>query len=264
MNQRLTRKEIKRDDFATVVGRGVDYAESHVRTLVYAIAGLLLLVALGVAFYFYRNHVQQGANEALAKAMTVYQAPIAATGAKPADPSEPSFPTEAARQVRAKELLQKVRDDFGSTNSADIAGLYLAQIAAGEGKLEEARELWTDFVDDHGDSILAGEARINLIDLDRKQGKGEQVLLELRGMLEKADAPLPQDVILNEIGKTLEQLKRPQEAVLSYQRIVDEFPQSPYHQEAQQKVTALDPARAAAGAGMGLPPGMQGVPGFPG
>jgi predicted negative regulator of RcsB-dependent stress response len=263
MNQRLTRKEIKRDDLATVVGRSMDYAESHVRTLVYAIAGLLLLVALGVAFYFYRNNLQQGANEALAKAMAVYQAPIAATGAKPADPSEPSFPTEAARQARAKELLQKVRDDFGSTSSADIAGLYLAQIAAAEGKLDEARELWADFVDDHGDSILAGEVRINLIDLDRKQGKGEQVLLELRSMLEKADAPLPQDVILSEIGKTLEQLKRPQEAVLSYQRIVDEFPQSPYHQEAQQKVTALDPARAA-GAGMGLPPGMQGVPGFPG
>ena len=259
MNQRLTRKEIKRDDFAAAVGRSVEYAESHVRTFVYAIGGVLLLAALVVAVYFYRNHLQQGANEALAKAVAAYQAPIQATGAKPNDPAEPSFATEAARQARAKELLTKVRDDYGSTSAADVAGLYLAQIAAKENKLDEARKLWTDFVDDHGDSMLAGEARLNLIDLDRKQGKGEQVVQDLRSMLEKSDSPLPQDVILNELGKTLEELKRPQEAIQSYQRIVDEFPQSPYRQEAQQKITSLDPTRSPSGAG--LP---AGIPGFPG
>jgi predicted negative regulator of RcsB-dependent stress response len=262
MNQRLTRKEIKRDDFTAAVGRSVEYAGSHVRPIIYAIAGLVLLAVLGLAAYFYRNRLQQDANEALAKATAVYQAPVVASGAKPADPVEPSFANEAARQARAKELLQKVRDDYGSTSSADVAGLYLAQIAASEGKLEDARRLWADFIDDHGDSMLAGEARINLIELDRRQGKGEQVVTDLRAMLEKGDAPLPQDAILNELAKTLEQLKRPQEAVQSYQRIVDEFPQSPYIQEAQQKITALDPSKARAGAGM--PAGMQGIPGFPG
>ena len=100
--------------------------------------------------------------------------------------------------------------------------------------------------------MLAGEARVNLIDLDRKQGKGEQVVQQLRAMLEKGDTPLPQDMILHELGKTLEQLNGPQEAVQSYQRILDEFPQSPYRTEAQQKVAALDPSRP--GAGAGLPP----------
>ena len=78
-------------------------------------------------------------------------------------------------------------------------------------------------------------------------------------MLEKSDSPLPQDVILAELGMTFEQLHRTQEAIQSYQRIVDEFPQSPYRQEAQQKVSALDPTRAPAGAA--LP---AGIPGFPG
>jgi predicted negative regulator of RcsB-dependent stress response len=262
MNQRLTRKEIKRDDFAAAVGRSVEYAETHVRTLVYAIGGALLLIALAVGIYFYLGNLRQEANEALAKATAVYQAPIQATGAKPDDPTAPSFPTEAARQARAKELLQKVRDDYGSADAADVAGLYLAQIAANEGRLDDARKLWADFIDDHGDSMLAGEARLNLIDLDRKQGKGEQVVQDLRSMLEKSDAPLPQDVILNELGKTLEQLKRPQEALQSYQRIVDEFPQSPYRQEAQEKISALDPTRAPAAGGVpGLP---AGIPGFPG
>ncbi len=264
MNQRLIRKDIKRDDFAAAVGRSVEYAEGHVRTLVYAIGGAVLLIALAVGIYFYRGNLRKDASEALGRAAAVYQAPIVvAANAKPNDPVEPSFATEAARQARAKEMLEKVRADYGSTDAADIAGLYLGQIAAGEGKPDEARKLWADFVDDHGDSLLAGETRLNLFDLDRKQGKGEQVVLELRSMLEKSGAPLPQDVVLMELGTTLEHLKRPQEAIQSYQRIVDEFPESSYRQEAQQKVTSLDPTRPAAGGafGGGRP---SGLPGFPG
>lgn len=256
---RLTRKEIKQDDFRAAVGRSVEYAESHVRTIIYAVGGVLALAALGVAVYFYLGHRRQEANEALAEATEVYQAPIAATGAKPNDPDAPTFPTEAARRARAKELLEKVRDDHGMSDAADVAGLYLAQIAADEGRLDEARKLWSDFVDEHADSMLAGEARLNLIDLDRKQGKAEQVVKDLQALLEKSDSPLPQDVILAELGVTFEQLHRTPEAIQSYQRIVDEFPQSPYRQEAQQKVSALDPTRAAAGGA--LP---AGVPGFPG
>ncbi len=256
---RLTRKEIKQDDFRAAVGRSVEYAESHVRTIIYAVGGVVALAALGVAVYFYLGHRRQGANEALAAATKIYQAPIAATGAKPNDPDAPTFATDAARRARAKELLEKVRDDYGMSDAADVASLYLAQIAADEGRLDDARKLWGDFVDEHGDSMLAGEARLNLIDLDRKQGKAEQVVKDLQAMLEQSDSPLPQDVILNELGKTFEQLHRKQEAIQSYQRIVDEFPQSPYRQEAQQKVAALDPTRAPAG--MAPPPG---APGFPG
>jgi predicted negative regulator of RcsB-dependent stress response len=256
MNQRLTRKDMKRDEFTAVVGRGVEYAETHVRTLVYAVGGLLLLIALAVGFYYYRNGQKEKANLALAQAMKVYQAPVTATDAKPTDPDEPSFPTDAARRARAKELLAKV---YGSTDAGEVAGLYLAQIAADEGRLEEARKLWGDYADGHKGTMLGAEARLNLLDLDRKQGKGEAVVKELRSMLEKGDSPLPQDLILHELGATLEDLHRPQEAIQSYQRILDEFPQSTFRGDAQQKISALDPTRAAAGGAMpGLPPGFPG------
>ncbi len=149
MNERLTRKDIKRDDFTAAMGRGVEYAGSHVRNIAYAIGGILLLVALGIAIHFYRANRLEEANHALAGAMKVYQAPVTATGAKPADPDEPSFATDAARRTRAKELLKKVHDDYGSTDAGAVASLYLAQIAADEGRLDEARKLWSDYADDH-------------------------------------------------------------------------------------------------------------------
>ena len=259
MNQRLTRKDIKRDEFTAAVGRSVEYAETHVRTLVYAVGGIVLLVALALAFHYYRTSQQQKANAALSAALKVYQAPVTAAGAKPTDPDEPSFPTDAARRTRAKEMLAKVHQDYGSTDAGDVASLYLAQIAADEGRLDEARKLWNGYADDHKGTMLGAEARLNLLALDRKQGKGEEVVKELRSMLEKGDSPLPQDMILHELGVALSDLHRPQEAIQSYQRILDEFPQSPYRTDAQQQISALDPTRAPAGGGMpGLPPGFPG------
>ena len=262
MNQRLTRKDIKRDDFTAAVGRSVEYAGSHVRSIAYAVGGVLLLVLLVVGIHLYRGSQEQKAGDALTAALKAYQAPVAATDAKPTDPDTPSFPTDAARLARAKELFGKVHSNYGSTDAADLAGLYLAQIAADEGRLDEARKLWNDFIDSHKGSMLAAEAKVNLLALDRKQGKGEAVAQELRGMLEKGDTPLPQDLILHELGTTLEQLHRPQEAIQSYQRIIDEFPQSPFRSDAQQKLAALDPTRPTAGGTAMSRPGMPA--GFPG
>jgi TolA-binding protein len=259
MNQRLKRKEIKRDEFAATVGRGVEYAESHSRQLLVTVGGVLLLVLIGILTYFYLNHRSDAANEALAAAVKIYEAPIQAAGAKSNDAKEPSFPTEAARQAKARLALTRVRDGYRWTDAADVAALYLAELDAATGKLDAARQIWSDFVKKHGDHVLAAQARVDLMELDRSRGKAQQVAQQLREMLDQADAPLPQDVILFELGTTLDELHREPEAIQTYQRLVDEFPQSPYRQQAQQKLTALDPTRGTGGPGSrlgGLPAGL--------
>jgi hypothetical protein len=256
MSQRLTRKDMRTDELATAVGRGVEYAEGHIRTLVYSIGGVVLLAAIGFAVYTFMAHRSVGASEALAAAVKIYGAPIVATGAKPDDPKEPSFADEAARRTHAKALFEKVRSGYGHSDAADVAGLYLAQIAVAEEKPDEARKLWTAFVDSHSDSILAGEARVNLIHLDRKQGpkaKVEELVQRLKAMQGQSEPPLPEDVILSELGATYEQLGRKEDAIQAYKRITDEFPQSAYHTGAQQRMAALDPTRSAS-------PGMGGFP----
>lgn len=245
MNQRLTRKEIKRDEFATAVGRGVEYAEGHVRSILLAVGAVILIGALAIGIRAFLKGREAEAGEALTYAMKVYAAPIDAAAAKPTDTREPSFASQEARRNRAKELFEGIRDDYGSTDAADVAGLYLGQIAAQEGQLDRARELWEDFVDEHEGHILAGQARLNLIELDRQQGKAQELATRLRGLLEETEPPLPQDILYHELGVTLEQLGQRQEAVEAYQKILDEFPQSPYRAEAQERINTLDPSAAS-------------------
>ncbi|HXO19134.1 MAG TPA: tetratricopeptide repeat protein [Thermoanaerobaculia bacterium] len=243
MSQRLTRKDMKRDDFANAVGRSVEYAESHGKNILLAVAGAVVLVAIGVGVYFFLAQRSTAAEAALGRAIKVYAAPVGAAAAT-AEPGQPSFPDEAARRARAKQLFTEVRDRYGLSQAGAVAAVYLGRIAAAEGKFDEARQLWTGFVDHHGDNLLAGEVRVDLMDLDRRAGKGEELVGRLRPMLDDTSPPLPKDVVLYELAVTYEQLQRKPEAVSSYQRILDEFPQSPYRQEAQQKLVALEPSRA--------------------
>src|SRR5687767_11494696 len=140
------------------------------------VAGAVLALALlaGV-FYMYRNSQAEKANTALARAIEVYQAPIDPAAPKPDDPLSPTFADEAARQTRAKAIFQDLHEKHGSTVAGDVASLYLAQIAMAENQPERARELWNDFLDEHGEHLLAGETRINLLRLDRSQGKAQEV-----------------------------------------------------------------------------------------
>lgn len=252
MTQHLTRKEMKRDDFATAVGRGMEYAESHARTLLLGLGVVALLAVLFLVGRIFLGQRADSANEALSHALKIYQAPIDATAAKPDDPKSPTFPDPAARRARAKQLFETVRSDYGRSDAADVAELYLAQIAAEEGQLDRARELWTAFVDDNPKNILAGEARVNLIHLDRQQGKGEDLTQRLKSMLEQEEPGLPKDVILYELATTQEELGRKQDALQSWRRIIEEYPESAYRSAAQQKVSVLDPSQAGAAGIPGL------------
>ena len=67
------------------------------------------------------------------------------------------------------------------------------------------------FAQHHKDDILAGEARVNVLHLDRERGpkqKVEEQVQQLKAMLQDSQPPLPEDVILNELGAAYEQLGR--------------------------------------------------------
>lgn len=247
MSDRLTRKEMKQQDgFQVAVGRTLETVQRNRRQIVLFTGLLVLLVLAAVAWFVYVSSIEDDAQALLAEGIEAYGAPLESDeGAAQADLT---FADEAARTARAEELFAQVADEYGMSDAADVARVYLGDIAAERGDTERARELWTDFLDDHPDHMVAAQVRLNLYALDRAAGRGEQVASELEEMVDDEDRALPLDVALFELATTLEQLGREDDATVYYQRLVDEFGESPYAMAARQKV------------GGGAP---GGFPGFP-
>jgi tetratricopeptide (TPR) repeat protein len=237
MTPRLSRREIKQDELVATFEKGVDYAQHHTRGLLTGVGVVVAVLAVAWGGWFWAGRRSAAANELLGRAIQVAQAPLDAAAPKPDDPVAPSFADATARRQKAEELLRQVQG-YRWTDAADVAGVYLGDLAAEAGDTARARELWRDYVDDHPRDMLAAAARLNLIRLDRQDGKGEQVAAELKAMLEDADRPLPEDVVLWELASTLESLGKVDEARPHYQRLVDDFSRSPYHADAQRKLGA--------------------------
>ncbi len=243
MSDRLTKHDLERNELGEIVAHGIEYAEHHTRQLVMGFAGLLLAGVVGLGLYLWAGHRTSQLNEELARAMRIYTAEIVTEGAKPDDADKPTFSTESARRDRAKSLFSAIAGRTLAPKAAHVAELYLGEIAMAEGDKAAARRHWGTFAKAEGETAMGATAQLNLMRLDREEGHGEDLVTRLRGMLEHSEErPLPEDVVLYQLGLTLQQLGKDGEAKSTFRRLVEEFPRSPLRSEAQRLGGAATPS----------------------
>ena len=120
-----------------------------------------------------------------------------------------------------------------------MARLYLAGYAAADADEARARELWRAAAEEGGDTVLGQQARLNLWELDRTTGRHQEALAEIRSLLDEEEAVMPVDQLLYQLALTLEAAGEDLEARDTYQRIVEEHPQSVVRGLAQQRADRI-------------------------
>lgn len=235
MSQRLSRKEIKQDIREDEVQSFLITAieKFQERPKVY-IGGLVAFIVIGLGasgLAAYLDFRADKASEELSEAIRLYSAEVDATSPNP-DADPPVFPSEEARRAKAEEVFSEI--DAG--DAGEVAKLYEARIALDNGDTDKAREIWNDFLAKNPDHVLAVSVRLNLFELQRKAGEAEQVAETLQGQLEAVEKDLPADVLIYELAQTREALGQSDAARELYQRLVDEYPQSPYTADARKRV----------------------------
>ena len=78
--------------------------------------------------------------------------------------------------------------------------------------------------------------QLNLYSLDRAEGRGEELVASLRGAVAAESSSLPKDALLFELAATLAQLGDEDGARETFQRVVNEFPDSGYAIRARQQL----------------------------
>ena len=224
--------------FVDEVGALTMRARENQRLLL-TIAGAAVAIAL-IAFgiYFYRSNAETKAQDALADAITTIESPlIPAANSTPPQPTPPNakFKTDQERSAAAEKQFKDVRDKFSGSDASDIAGLYLARIAASRGDVAGARKLIEEFISSQPDHLLEGGARYSLLQLRIDNGEAQQVINELNAELAKEEPMLPSDSMLALLAHAYEVQGNAAKSKETYRRIITEFPDSPYVLEAQRR-----------------------------
>ena len=129
------------------------------------------------------------------------------------------------REQEAKRRFELLIQDYAGSSAAWAAHDHLAVLEAADGGFDEARSLWQRLAEG-GPDELAAEAEMNLIYLDREEGRLDELADRLEGLVESGESHLPEAVLLFELAETLERLGRGEEArrIRRFEEVVPEKP----------------------------------------
>ena len=225
MGRRITRKQLKQDEFVSTVDTFIHWGAGYWRPIA---IGLSVLCAIVLLWWLGGRWSASRADQAsykLYQAVTAYEQQL--TGGDPV----------AGSNAEAK--LREVIDRYGRSDQADTARVYLAQMHVERGESETARDLLVEVIDRHGDDALARLATLDLVHLRVASGEHAEVAQELEAMVAGSDQRLPRDTALYELGELYVSQRDADQARVYFQKLVAEFPTSPYVSRARQRLAEL-------------------------
>lgn len=174
---KLTRKELKSDKFALEVQHSVRYVSGHREQLLRWGTPALAIVLIVVAVFYYRNYEHAARQEALHQAMRIQNANVG--------PSQNEyvlmFPTEQARKTAVLKAWRELAAKYPGTEEGRIAEFFLGTNASDDGNLPEAEKHFKASVDS-GNGPYASLAKLALAQIYAGEGKvneGAQLLQSL-------------------------------------------------------------------------------------
>jgi TolA-binding protein len=237
--KRAERHHLKENELRTFARRAADSVEGRRRESTIVLVVVVIVAAVAIGYLAWRERVQGKAHALLADAMTVAEARI---GPPPA-PGTPAgslyFPTERERAQAALTKYKVAADAHPSTDAGIYARYQEATTSLALGNSKEAATLFQQVIDKAGDDFYGQMARLGLAEAQARGGEYDQAINTFKEMSQRKDGPLPVDGILMQLGKTYLEAGKPADAQQTFNKLVAEYPESPYTSDAKRELEGL-------------------------
>jgi tetratricopeptide (TPR) repeat protein len=235
--KRTERRHLKQNEFEAITFQTLDLLGEKRREIT-TVALIVAVIGLVVAGYWaWRQHVQDSAHGLLAEAMIVQESrvgPPAATGQ-----SGLSFPTERERAQAAVAKFKAAADAYPTTDAGQFARFQEASLQMSLGNSADAIKAYQAVIDRAGDGLYGQTARLGLAEAYSRSGQYEQAITAYKELAQRKDGQLPVDGILIQLGRTYRDAGKIGDAQQTFNRIVQEFPESPFNADAKKELEAL-------------------------
>ena len=192
--------------------------------------------------------MQQGAQKLLADAMVIQEArigpPAAATGG-----TGLTFPTERERAQAALTKFKAAADAYPDDGCGPVRALSGGGDAGRRWAIRPRRPRpIRSSIDGAGNRLFGQTARLGLAAAHARGGQYDQAITTYKELAQRKDGRLPIDGILMQLGRVYRDAGSAGEAQQTFNRLIEEFPESPFNADAKRELDALKKAsRLSAG-----------------
>ena len=219
---KMTRHELKeQDEITTSLGKVVEFATTRQKEL--TIGGTVVLLVLVAIFgwRYYTSSRDTRAQIQLAQVFKVFD-----------DTTKP----DKQRFEAAITEAQKTVDAYGSLPAGAIAQYYIGLSQEGLGDTAKATESLQAAID-RGDSTIKGAAQFALAGIQKKHGEGPKAIEVYKQLYDSGN--YSKAAVAYELAILYEMSDQPNQARDYYQKIVTEFPDSPFRQAADDALKRM-------------------------
>jgi predicted negative regulator of RcsB-dependent stress response len=184
---RITRHDLKTDQFAQQVGHIVEEVEAHRSQVIrYGVAAVAAVVLIVGAVWFVHSRKESREQE-LAKVLRIWNAPIGAPGG-----GEYAFADAPAKEKAFSKATAEIISVHPGSDQAGVAEYLLAIRAADQGKLDVAERNFKQAIEDGG-SEYGALAKLALADVYVTQGKAADAEKLLKSLIDKPTVLVSKD-----------------------------------------------------------------------
>jgi predicted negative regulator of RcsB-dependent stress response len=249
------RHRLKDNEIAEGLALAGEFWQENTKPISQALAVVAVVAILGVAYWWWQHSRLEAASALLADARATANAPVAPPPAPvvpgqpaPAQPPVPAnaFATEAARNDAALKKFEATATAYPSTSAGLAARVQAASLLGELGKIPEAEKQYEETARLDPNGLYGRMARLGIATIQVDTGRLDPAIATLSELAQRTDLEVPVDGVLMQLGRAYEKAGKKPDAIRTFTRIGDEFPESPYAADARAELDRLKAAPAGA------------------
>ena len=233
------RRHLKENELGKLARQARETVETRRTETVTVVAVVAVVALLAISYFGWREHVQSKAHGLLAQAMAVQDARV---GPPPAPGSAGGglyFPTERERSQAALTKFKVAADAYPSTDAGIYARYQEGATSLALGNTTGAIAAYEQVIKESGDGFYGQMARLGLAEAQARSGQYDSAITTFKDLAQRKDGPLPVDGILMQLGRTYLEAGKKADAQQTFNRIVEEYPESPFTGDARKEIDTL-------------------------
>ncbi len=222
--RRITRKQMKKDEFVSTVSKIAMYIEEHWQLFAYGIGAIAVNILIIFSTVYYLNYKEENLVRVLNQGIEYFHAPISVESDQNIASIEPTFKTEKERYQEALKIFQQILEEAPRSRVAALALYYSGLSHFHLEMYPEASKDLEEFIAQAEETLLRDVARSSLAQAYSRGDNYEASARVWSELAEDQTSLYPQADALLHLAEAKAAQGKTEEAMDIYKRIVNEFP----------------------------------------
>ncbi len=243
--KRTERHHLKDNELANLTARARHLLDDRSGQLTVGAIALAVVLIGGVGYWAWNSRVEGRADALLAEALITGEASVAPppdAGSPPPASAGLSFPTAREKHQATLTKFKVAADEYPSTRAGIFARYRQAATYMALGEPKGAAEAYQQVIDRGGNGFYGQMARLGLAEVKAQTGEYDAAIATFTELSQQMDGPVPVDGVLARLARVYVDAGKQADAEKTWNRLVAEFPDSPFTAEARRELDRLKKA----------------------